>query len=78
MVPPLTSKEIDNLKMKFLIKLKELSQNRLQISIKKQEVWDEIQAGAYNKELVMPVIVQKLMDDELIIEGNTKDEITLS
>ncbi|MFZ0511542.1 MAG: hypothetical protein WAM14_08045 [Candidatus Nitrosopolaris sp.] len=63
--------------MKFLIKLKELSQNRLQTSIKKQEVWDAIQAGAYNKELVMPMIVQQLMDDGLLTEGNTKDEITL-
>jgi hypothetical protein len=27
--------------------------------------------------LVMPFIVQKLMDDGLIIEGNTKDEVTL-
>lgn len=52
-------------------------QNRLQISIKKQEVWDEIQAGSYNREVVMPFIVQKLMDDGLIIEGNTKDEVRL-
>ena len=64
--------------MKFLIKLKELSQNRLQSSIKKEEVWDEIPAGAYNKELIMPMIVQKLMDDGFLIEGNTKDEVTLT
>ncbi|MGA9151822.1 MAG: hypothetical protein WBZ36_14685, partial [Candidatus Nitrosopolaris sp.] len=77
MVAGLTPKEIDYLKMKFLIKLKELSQNRLQSSIKKQEVWDEIPAGAFNKELVMPMIVQKLMDDGFLIEGNTNDEVKL-
>lgn len=77
MVTGLTPKEIDYLKMKFLIKLKELSQNRLQSSIKKQEVWDQIPAGAFNKELVMPMIVEKLMDDGFLMEGNTKDEVKL-
>jgi hypothetical protein len=77
LVTGLTPKEIDYLKMKFLIKLKELSQNRLQSSIKKQEVWDQIPAGAFNKELVMPMIVEKLMDDGFLMEGNTKDEVKL-
>jgi hypothetical protein len=77
LVAVLTPKEIDYLKMKFLIKLKELSQNRLQSSIKKQEVWDEIPAGAFNKELVMPMIIEKLMDDGFLMEGNTKDEVKL-
>jgi len=75
LVPPLTPKEIENLKLKFLIKLKELSESQLQSSIKKQEVWELTQAGAYSKELVMPMIVQKLMDEGLLVEGDTKDEI---
>jgi hypothetical protein len=74
---PLSGREIQWLKMSFLVKLQEITRNSINKSVEKTKVFDGI-TSAYNKDLVMPYIVQALMDDGLIVLGNNENEVRLN
>jgi hypothetical protein len=74
---PLSGHEIQWLKMNFLVKLREMSKNSIDLSIEITKVFDEI-TTAYNKDLVMPFVVRALMDDRLILPGNNENEVRLN
>lgn len=73
----LTGDEIGELKTRFLSKLWQHTKENLEISVSASSVWDEIQMGAYNKEIVMPFIVRDLIEEELIKHGNNPGEVMI-
>lgn len=74
---PLSGRDIQWLKMNFLVKLREMSKNSINRSVEKSKVFDDITA-AYSKDLVMPFVVQALMDDGLVVPGNNENEVRLN
>lgn len=77
MALPLSGREIQWLKMNFLVKLQEMSKNSFDRSVEKSKIFDGI-TTAYSKDIVMPFVVQALMDDGLILPGNNENEVRLN
>lgn len=74
MGPELNYKEIRELKMKFLVKLLELSDYDITASVKAEDIFGSV-TNAYERDTVMPRIVQELVAEEFIRPGEKEGEI---
>lgn len=73
----LSLKEIRDLRIKFLVKLNELTGGNIRKSIKKSDIFDSI-TTAYDKDKVMPIIVQGMMEEGVIVPGDNDQEVRIS
>ena len=74
----LTNNEVIKLKRKFLSSAINIHESDLVHDINIYRIWDEMKLdGGYDKHVVMPFIVEDLIEDGLIKKGEKENEIIL-
>src|SRR5215510_8492148 len=74
----LTENEVIKLKRKFLSSAINIHESNLIHNINIYRIWDEMNFdSSYDRHLIMPFIVQDLIEDGLIKKGEKENEIIL-